>query len=358
VGSVIVVSGDRSRIVPSIDLYNVSYTEEGGVNVYGFKAEQSVSAAIQYVATGKQLQVYQLIGHDEYTFEDLTYASALEKSNFTLHTLNMTTAAAIPGDADIVAIISPSWDYSRNETAKIRDFLERGGSLFVALDFVQDNLKNLYELLSAWNIEVRRGVVMEQDTDRLIPEFGSSPLAFSPEYAEEEITGPLRDNNQAMIITTSLGIRETAVSKRNIEFIPVLQSSAKSWLRIDLNTTSQNRIMTDISGPVVVAAAAAEKSMETGFQEGSKLLVIGSTQSFTPLTGVGSLKANFDFTVSAMGWLAGAGNLINVQSRSLYRLPLQLSATNAFLYAGIAVILIPFGIIAAGLIVYLRRKRL
>jgi len=76
-GSVIVVSGERSRIVPSIDLYNVSYTEQGGVNVYGFKAEQSISAAIQYTSTGKQVTIYQLLGHNEYTFDDFDCTDTL-----------------------------------------------------------------------------------------------------------------------------------------------------------------------------------------------------------------------------------------------------------------------------------------
>ncbi len=161
-----------------------------------------------------------------------------------------------------------------------------------------------------------------------------------------------------MIISSSIGFAETEIVKRNIEFVPILSSTGKSWLRIDLNAASMNRIITDKSGPIFAAVGAAEKNMDTGFQEGAKILVLGSAQSFTPLPNVGSLKANFDFTLAALGWLAGGDKAINIQSRSLYQLPLQMSGANAFIYAGIVIILIPFGIIIAGLIVYLRRKRL
>ncbi|NQT59405.1 MAG: GldG family protein [Bacteroidetes bacterium] len=357
-GSVIVVSGGRSRVVPSIDLYNVSYTEQGGVNVYGFKAEQSISAAIQYTSTGKQITIYQLLGHDEYTFDDFIYTDSLEKSNFTLNPLNMTTAGAIPEDADIIAILSPSWDYSQNEINKIQEFLERGGSLYAAFDLIQADLTNLSAFLASWNINMMKGIIMEQDTNRLIPEFGSSPVVFAPIYVEEEIAQALIENKQSMIISSSIGFAETGIVKRNVEFFPILSSTNKSWFRIDLNASSPNRIITDKSGPIYTAAGAAEKNIDTGFQEGAKILVLGSAQSFTPLPDVGSLKANFDFTLAALGWLAGGDKAINIQSRSLYQLPLQLSAANAFIYAGIVVILIPFGIILAGLIVYLRRKRL
>lgn len=357
-GSVIVVSDGRSRIVPSIDLYNVSYTEQGGVNVYGFKAEQSISAAIQYASTGKQVTVYQLLGHNEYTFDDFTYTTTLEKSNFTLNTLNMTTAGAVPEDADILVILGPSWDYSQNEVDKIQEFLERGGSLYAAFDLVQEDLTNLTTFLESWNIDMMKGIIMEQDSTRLIPEFGSSPVVFAPLYEEEKIAQALIENNQNMIISSSIGFAETEIAKRNIEFIPVLSSTGKSWFRIDLTAASMNRLITDKTGPIFAAVGAAEKNMDTGFQEGAKILVLGSAQSFSPLPNVGSLKANFDFTLAALGWLAGGDKAINVQSRSLYQLPLQMSGANAFIYAGIVVILIPFGIILAGLIVYLRRKRL
>jgi len=357
-GSVIVVSSGRSRIVPSIDLYNVSYTEQGGVNVYGFKAEQSISAAIQYTSTGKQITVYQLLGHNEYTFDDFTYTPTLGKSNFTINTLNMTTTGAVPDDADILVILGPSWDYSQNEIDKIQEFLERGGSLYAAFDLVQEDLTNLTAFLESWNIDMMKGIIMEQDSNRLIPEFGSSPVVFAPIYEEEEIAQALIENNQNMIISSSIGFAETKIVKRNIEFIPILSSTGKSWFRIDLNASSMNRIITDKSGPVFAAVGAAEKNMDTGFQEGAKILVLGSAQSFSPLPNVGSLKANFDFTLAALGWLAGGDKAINIQSRSLYQLPLQMSGANAFIYAGIVIILIPFGIILAGLIVYLRRKRL
>ena len=357
-GSVIVVSEGRSRVVPNIDLYNISYTEQGGINVYGFKAEQSISAAIQYTSTGEQVVVYQLLGHNEYTFDDFNYTETLEKSNFTLKTLNMTTAAAIPEDADIVAVLSPSWDYSKNEVDKIQEFLERGGSLYAAFDLTQDPLDNLAAFLVSWNIDIMRGIIMEQDTNRLIPEFGGSPVVFAPAYEEEEIAKPLIENNQSMIIASSMGFVETEIRKRNIEFIPILSSTDKSWFRIDLNTSSQNRVITDKSGPIYASVGAAEKSMETGFQEGAKILILGSAQSFTPLSEIGSLKANFDFTLSALGWLAGSEKAINIQSRSLYQFPIQMSSANAYVYAGIVVIFIPFAIILTGLIIYLRRKRL
>ncbi len=357
-GSVIAVSGDRSRVIPYMDLYNVSYDNQGSVNVYGFKAEQSLSAAIQYVATGQEVVIYQLLGHNEYTFEDFGYTEPLEKSNFKLKTLNMTTAASIPEDADIVVILSPSWDYSASETDKLLAFLDRGGSMYIGLDLIQEKIPNLSALLTAWNIRLDRGIIMEQDADRLVSEFGGSPVVFSPLYAETEITGPLAENNQNMVLASSLGFSAAPIQKRNIELIPILTSTAKSWLRMDLNTASESRVMTDRPGPINAAVGAAEKNIETGFQEGAKVLAVGSASSFAPLSGMGSLKANYDFTVSALGWLAGEDKAINVQSRSLYRLPLQISAANAFIYAGLVVLVIPLGIILAGLIVYIRRKRL
>jgi ABC-2 type transport system permease protein len=357
-GSVIVVSGDRSRVVPNIDLYNVSYESSGQMQVYGFKAEQSLTAAVQYAATGQRVTVYQVTGHNEYMFADFGYDEPLKKSNIELEKINLTTAERIPEEADIVAVLSPSWDYSRNETDKIRAFLERGGSLFIALDLTQEPIPNLGDLLSSWNIQVDRGIIMEQDSDRLLPEFGGIPLVFTPSYEEDVIAGSLIENSQNMVLVSSLGFSQTALTKRNIDLIPLLSSSQSSWLRLDLNTTVSSRIESDRRGPIYAAVAAAEKNIETGIREGAKVIAVGSGQSFAPLSGLGTLKANYDFTVSAFGWLAGDQKTINVQSRSLYQLPLQISAAYAFSYAALTVVIIPVLIVAAGLIIYLRRKRL
>ena len=357
-GSVIAVSGERSRVVPYMDLYDVSYDNQGNVNVYGFKAEQSISSAVQYVATGQQIKIYQLVGHNEYSLQDIGYAEQLQKLNFAIEEINLSTAPGVPEDASVLMILSPSWDLTVREAEKVREYLDRDGDLFIALDYTAERLKEVEGILSSWNVVVQRGFVMEQDANRLLAEFGDSPIVFAPEMVYEDITGSLTENSQSVIMMQSLGLGQPKNKLRNVKVESVLSSSKASWLRNDLNATSPNRIVTDTAGPIDVAVAVTELSLENGFPEGVRILAMGSGQSLAPLMNAGTIKANFDFLVSSLTWLADTVKTVNITSKSLYQLPLQIPSARAFIYAGLVILLIPGGIILAGLIVYLRRKRL
>jgi len=107
-----------------------------------------------------------------------------------------------------------------------------------------------------------------------------------------------------------------------------------------------------------VAAAVYRTSRDTGFPEGMKMVIISSGNSLTAMPGLGQIKANSDFFVDAVSWLSDQEDSINIKSKSLYKLPLQMNAVNAWIYAGIAIILIPLLVAAAGFIVLIRRKNL
>jgi len=358
-GSVIVVSGNYSRVIDRVDMYSISYSQQGQPQVLGMTAEQRITSALAYVTTGKEARIYVLEGHNEFSLEDLNLKDVISKANFSVNTLNLLKMGEVPAEADVVAILSPERDVTANEAAAVGRFLEKGGALFVSLDLTGADMKNLDALLERYNLEIIPGIIMERDTNRLLPGAGNNPIFFSPRMADENpITDSLRENSLDAFVFTSMGIRETELKKRNFKFTPLLTSSNSSWIRTDLTNVSEYKTSGDISGPVTVAASIAETNRDTGAEDGAKIIILANGRSLSSLPGLGQIKANIEFFINSLNWLSGQEESINIPGKSLFRLPLQLNATRAWIYAALCSLLIPLIIIISGTVVLIRRKHL
>lgn len=321
--------------------------------------EQRITAALAYVTTGREPKVYELEGHNEYKLAELNLADPLAKANYVSESLNLMRMGTVPGDADVVVILSPERDLSPQESEALGDYLTAGGALFISLDLAENDMPELNKLLASWNLEMQRGVVMEKDTNRLLPGMGNNPVFFSPRLPDENaITDNLKENSLDAFVFAAMGMTETAIRKRNLDVTPLLTSSANSWLRRDLNEGSESRIASDIQGPVTVAASVTETNRDTGMPEGARLVVMGSGKSLSVLPGLGQIKANIEFFLNSLNWLSDQGESVNIPSKSLFRLPLQMNALQAWIYAAIVIILLPLMIILAGTVIVLRRKHL
>lgn len=357
--SVIVASGEHSRIIDRMDLYSVSRNQQGQAQVLGMTVEQRVSSALSYVTTGREPKIYVLEGHNEYSLEALSLETVIKKANYSVASLNLLKMGKVPADADAVLILSPDWDITGNESDALGAYLEEGGSLFVSLDLSDTDMRHTLDLLERYNLELMHGIVMEKDTNRLLAGMGNNTIFFSPRMAEDNpITDPLTENKLDAFVFTAMGIKETATRKRNLEFTPLLSSSKSSWLRQDMSNASEFRTASDIPGPITVAASLARIDRDTGKKEGARIVILSSGNSLASMPGLGQIKANIEFLVSSLGWLTGQEDAVTISSKSLFRLPLRLTATQAWIYAGICMILIPLIIIVTASVVLIRRKQL
>ncbi len=357
-GSLVVFTDNYFKVINYMDMYDTSLNQQGQMQVFGFAAEQRVTSALAYVNTGYSPRVVEISGHYENTLEEIGLKGAVEKSNFQVGDVNLLRDGGIPAGADVVLLNSPKTDFNPQEIAYLKAYLDQGGHIFVALDLTQDPLVNLYDLLTDYNIVVQYGVTLEKDTTRQLPGSGNNPVFFAPAVKEHDITASIRENDLDPFFAYAMGLGTTESMIRNIKVEPLMTSSARSFLRTDLNDGSENMTAADVPGPVTVAAAVYQTSRDTGFPEGMKMVLITSGTSLTVMPGLGQIKANSDFFVDSINWLSDQEDSVNIKSKSLYKLPLQMNAVNAWIYAAIAIILIPLLVAAAGFIVLIRRKNL
>ena len=129
--SIIVVCGDKSRVVDYSDMYETSinyqtYTQE----TTAFDGEGQLTSAINYVISEDMPILYTLEGHDEISMST-NMTETIQKANIEIQSLNLLTQDAVPEDASCLLIYSPATDISEDEAAKIINYLENGGKALI-----------------------------------------------------------------------------------------------------------------------------------------------------------------------------------------------------------------------------------
>lgn len=352
-GSLVVVRGENYKTISPFDLYDVSYSRQGQPQVTGVAVEQRVTSAILYVGSGYSPKIYQLIGHKEYTLQDVGLAEVLQKENYDIQNLNLASTDAVPEDAAILLVMSPEIDFTPPERDKILDYLDNGGRAVFLFDFYSfQRNPNIDEVLKSYGVRLKDGVVMEGDPSRLYST--DNPFFLAPFFEDHPILEPLTENKLSILFPNSRALEELEMKKRNLELTPLLSTSDKSWLRTEQNG-NVNRIPSDKPGPHILGYAVMDKFNE---KEGVRLIVCGNGRFVTPLPPYGQLKGNIEFFINSLSWVSNRSETISIRSKSLFTLPMRMSGLQVFIFSGIVVILIPALILVTGLIIWLRRRHL
>ncbi len=351
--SVIVESGENYRVYTPYDLYDLSQTQTGQSQLLGITVEQRITSAIQYVTSGYEPVIYQLLGHNEYTLSDFGLQTSFEKENYQIKELDLLKNPSIPDDAALLLVFSPKQDLNPTEVETIRTYLNEGGRAIFLFDFLSfDFLPGFSELLKSFGVAVEPGLVMESTISNLYTK--ENPFLITPDLGDHEILSTLREKRMSILLPRCMGIREMEVKKRNLEVEPVVTSSSDSWLRTKDDGTRE-RLPTDIPGPINLAVSVKDKYEQ---EEGTRLLVFGTSGILTPVPPIGQIKGNIDFFLDSLAWAVNRADSISIGTKSLFKLPLRMSGLLVFIYSGIVVIIIPLIIIILGLIVWLRRRHL
>ena len=129
--SLIVVSGERVKVLPYEEMYESSldYTTYS-YNTTGFDGEGQITSAISYVTAENLPKLYVVEGHGEIELDE-TIRSGIEKGNIQIESLNLLSEGSVPEDAECVMMLSPVSDISEEEKEMLLAYLENGGKAFI-----------------------------------------------------------------------------------------------------------------------------------------------------------------------------------------------------------------------------------
>jgi hypothetical protein len=123
--SILVLCGDRRRVVGLDELYRVENQEKKA-----FRGEQAFTAAILDVSSPTKKKIYFLTGHGEMAVDDVSPArglsaldAELKARNFAVDSLDLSLSRKIPDDAAVLVIVGQQGRFDAAEQELLRQYL-------------------------------------------------------------------------------------------------------------------------------------------------------------------------------------------------------------------------------------------
>lgn len=344
----LIVTGPNDNVV--VD-YNDIYAYEFNYATYqneitGYDGEGQIISAVMRAASGDIPKFYMIAGHNELAFDE-RFTMALDKENVVYESLGLYTVEEIPEDADGIILNAPTSDYSADDVEKICAYLDKGGNALIIPTWTTESMTNFEQILAYYGVSVVEGMIVENDPDR----YYQNPYWLFPYIESVDITGQI--GNGAVFAPYSRGLAYDEES--DVFYQPFLTTSGEAYSKVSFSDSEDyDKSSDDVDGPFVIGMKA-EKDVPEG---GTSQAVILATEQM--------LTANADDVVPGYNVKLFGGIISSLAEReSSVSVPvkyyeignLAFTAKAVYLVGVISVIVMPVGCLAAGLIIWFRRRR-
>lgn len=347
-GSLIVEGEKRNKIVKLDDVY--TYEMDYSTYSYqttGYDGEGQVVSAIAYVTTDDMPVLYAVGGHGELELED-KFVNAIEKENVSCKQLMLYSVDEIPEDAQGVILNAPTGDYSEDDAKKVIDYLKKGGNALIISTMTEGEMTNFESILDFYGISEVEGTIVELDRNF----YYQNPYYLFPNVESSETTEPLTDSLVFAPFSMGLSYDDTL---EDTVYTPLLTTSSSAFSKTDITDTSDfSKGANDVDGPFVVSVEA-EKSTEDG--NVSHAFVVGGESLFTGLADDMAPGNNVKLFSNMISNLVEHESSVVIPVKSLSVPNLTFKAQTAYITVILCVIVFPLAALAAGLVIWLRRRR-
>ena len=353
-GSLVVSCGDKYKVINESSIYKydeMSYYYTGQQTTTGYDAEGQITSAIAYVTSDKNPIIYNVTGNNESALGQ-NFSSAIAKENIELKTLDLMKVDQIPDDADALMILAPETDINESELQILRDYVEKGGNIYMTYRYTEKSLDNLNSLVADYHLEVKRGVIMESDRNYYYKE------------ADYLIPGILSNGKAG----TSAG--DTILMVQSVGFSEIKDEAATAT---DADAASSDVVVFAQTSDNAVLKKNITKATTTGFEEGdeqgsfilgaysekgdSKFVIFG-----TPLV----TDDNVDNAVSGnnvklfgnmMSNLVDHETTVSIPVKSIEPQYVTVPNSNMIVIGLLFIFVIPLVLIVLGIFIWLKRKK-
>ena len=351
--SLIVVCGDRSKIVDYNNIYESSmdYTTYS-YTTSGFDGEGQITSAISYVTSDNLPVLYTLDGHGEKSL-DSTLQEDIEKANIEIKSLNLLTEESVPEDADCLMINSPSTDISEDERDAIIEYLENGGKAMIFSDYTEGSMDNFDAVLENYGVERVDGIVIEGDAQHYAMQM---PYYLLPDVSSAEAVSDFSSQGYFVLAPYAQGIRQLDNVRDTLTIESLLTTSDEAYSKTDLNTETLEKTDEDIDGPFDIGVSITEKVDD----DKTTQIVYYSTANIMD-SQINQMVAggNEQMITESLNWMCSTdeASTISIPSKSLEVSYLTVTAYDAAYWKICVMGLIPGVFLVVGFVVWLKRRK-
>jgi ABC-type uncharacterized transport system involved in gliding motility auxiliary subunit len=349
--------------------------------------EETLTNALTKLLRTEVKKIYLVKGHGELSPDSkepdgLSIAKEqIEKQNYKVEEIVLMQTASIPEDSTILMIAGPKTDPLDSELDSIRDYIMRGGSLFVLLNPFKT--PKLAAFLKDYGFETAEDIVV----DRMSRAFGGDYLM---PVISTYINFPITKNfNLASFFPEVRSVRAAEKPIPEVTVQALALTSPVSWTINEEQLKSGNANFdekTGQKGPISVMAVATYNNVSAPKKEATngekpakdsaepkakaddnkteenpaktgKARIVVTGSSLLAANKFFKLQGNPDLFMNSVSWLAEDENLIAIRPKSSKSQPIVLTGNESLVILLVPVVLIPLSWIIVGVVVYFYRRR-
>ena len=344
----IIVKCDNKK--KKLSIYDIFAQDSYGLMM--FHGEQAVTGAISYVTSENTPIIYFADSNSsrklnsEYTI----LKSSLQHNNFDVKLINLAAISSIPEDATILLLAAPDRDLSLEEKNKVSDYLKGGGNAIFLFDPInsEEGYTNFDDLFEEYTVALNYDRVKENNPQRHI---ANRPYDIVVRPEPCDITNEQDLSKFTLIMPASTSFKRLINDKEPLTITPLLTTSESSVGEIFGGVMTE-----EIPGPVDVGLIAEYNSAVN-----TKIAFIGNAYFVTDE----AYASNYPYSQSSIQLMALTLDWMYDKSNEVFILPknsnydsITLSGLNATATVVVIVLVFPILIVAAGLIIWLRRRHL
>jgi ABC-2 type transport system permease protein len=387
--TVVFSAGDRTKYVTADQMADYDYAgmQYGqSPSLKSFKGEEEFTAAILSLVAPGVPKVYFVTGHGEPKLAAAAAPGGGNASERSLATLKEvlkrdnidaeeTTllGGKVPDDADVLAIIGPTQPYTETEVKVLKDYLDGGGRLLVALDpLIQPDgtmrSTRLEGLLSEYGISVGNDLVV--DPSRRLPFYDLSAV-YLTDFPAGPLSQGLEGSAALFVVARSVAPASGGQAKA------VVDTSDEGWGETNLKQLLTGQPVAkdaaDVAGPVAVGVTvegstkpADTDTTQADGDNGKPAAADDATPPSYRIAAFGDSDFLSDFEISnagnltlannAFSWLAARQATLGIAARPVEQVNLFLSQQQMRTILLITLLGMPGAAIVLGVLVWRRRR--
>ena len=341
--SIVFETDKRYKIVNLTDAVNYNSTDN---SIQSIKAEQLFTGAVVYVTDDTDINIAISEGHGE-TASEKYFEQLFADNGYNVSAVNLITSD-IPDNINMLIVTTPETDFGTDETQKIDEFLQKGKSAQFMIDPSINDYPNLYSYLKSWGVEFTDGFMIEKDSASYI----QNPMNIIPEVENCDITKNIYNGKLTVITPAMKGIKP-CTHDSVIEQV-ILKTSDKALCKVNLNSQTADKENGDIEGSQNLAVMYTK---QFDSKNSAKLFVTGGT-SLIASSFMQAPYANSDLYMNIVSYLTNNDKAVNIAAKNVSTEYIAVSAKAALILACVTIVVIPVILIAAGIIIWIKRRHL
>ncbi len=350
-GSIIVKSGQREKVIAASSLVTAELNMQTfQQEIVSVDVEPQVSNAIVYVTLTQAPVVYAVTGHEEVPLPE-QFKGRLEMAGFELLYVDL-FKEAVPADCGMLLVTTPATDWTAEEAQKASAYFKAGGRGLFLLDHLERPMDNLAGVLAQYGVKQGGAFLAEGDPNQYVQ---GNPLNILPLIGQTAAAGDMVKGSYRVLMPYAQGVAQTDTMPTGVTLEPVLETTQKAYAKTSPNMQSISKETGDTDGPFVLAMAVRKEG--TGnTTDNTKLMVVGNSyileESVNSYVGDG----NYRFLLSAVNWLQDKGEAVYIPPKTANSEVLMVNQASVLVLGSISILVLPGAILAAGLVVWMKRR--